>query len=142
MLSRVQSIEQLFIVGELPPEKIYTKKAAEDELKRLENIAVNRNPGPWESEDTKALKIATLNCAGFVAHKEDMKVDRKLLNGNIINFLETSIPFHFDNSGLQLKDKKSEFFNVGKGKGIATFISEDISYQVDYSMKYNIIINI
>ena len=33
MLSRVQSIEQLFIVGELPQEKIYTKKSAEDELK-------------------------------------------------------------------------------------------------------------
>ena len=130
MLSRVQSIEQLFIVGELPPEKIYTKKAAEDELKRLENISVNRNPGPWESEDTKALKIATLNCAGFVAHKEDIKVDGKILNGNIINLLETSIPSHFDNAGLHLKDKNSEFFNVGKGKGIATFISEDTPYQV------------
>ena len=130
MLSRVQSIEQIFIVGELPSEKIYTKKAAEEELKRLEDISINRNPGPWESNEKETLKIATLNCAGFVAHKEDMKMDRKLLNGHVVNLLETSIPSHFDNTGLQFTDKKSEFFNVGKGKGIASFISEGFSYKV------------
>ena len=130
MLSRVQSIEQLYIVGELKPEKIYTKKAAEDELKRLESISINRNPGPWESEEGKAIKIASLNCAGFVAHKEDIKIDKKLLNGHLINLLETSIPLHFDNAGLQLSGKKSKFLNVGKGKGIAAFISEGLSCKV------------
>ena len=130
MLSRVQSIDQLFIVGELKPEKIYTKKSAEDELKRLEAISINRNPGPWDLENQQAVKIATLNCAGFVAHKEDLKIDRKLLKGNILHLLETSIPSHFDNSGLQLPNKNNEFFNVAKGKGIATFIQEGSSYKV------------
>ena len=96
MLSRVQSIEQLFIVGEFPPKKIYTKKAAEDELKRLEEISINRNPGPWESERANSIKIATLNCAGFMAHKDDIKIDRKLLRGHILHLLETSIPSHFE----------------------------------------------
>ena len=130
MLSRVQSIEQLFIVGELKPEKIYTKRSAEDELKRLETISINRNPEPWESNNQNTVKIATLNCAGFVAHKEDIKMDRKLLNGNVLHLLETSIPSHFDNAGLQLTNKKNEFFNVGKGKGIATFIQESSTYTV------------
>ena len=130
MLSRVQSIEQLFIVGEFPPKKIYTKKSAEDELKRLEEISINRNPGPWESETAKSIKIATLNCAGFIAHKEDIKIDKKLLKGHVLHLLETSIPSHFENDGLQLQDKKSEFLNVGNGKGIATFIENGTLYQV------------
>ena len=48
----------------------------------------------------------------------------------MINLLETSIPLHFDNAGLQLSGKKSKFLKVGKGKGIAAFISEGLSCKV------------
>ena len=61
-----------------------------------------------------------------MAHKEDLKVDTKILKGNIIHLLETSIPEHFDVGGLQLPGKRSEFINVGRGKGITTFIDQDI----------------
>ena len=138
MLSRVQSIEQLFIVGEFKPEKIYTKKAAEDELKRLENISINRNPKPWDAEKRKTLKIATLNCAGFVAHNEDIKLDRKLLKGHIIHLLETSLPSNFNEAGLQIDSMKSEFVSVGKGKGIASFITDDLSYKFTFESNPNL----
>ena len=71
-----------------------------------------------------------MNCAGFVAHKDDIKMDRKLLKGNIIHLLETSIPSTFDNAGLEITNKRNEFFNVGKGKGIASFIQEGSLYKV------------
>ena len=53
MLSRVQSIEQLFILKSLPKEKFYADGKALEELNRLDGISVNRNPPLWEqkSED-------------------------------------------------------------------------------------------
>ena len=41
MLSRVQSIDQLFILNELAPEKIYPWDVAVEELDRLHNVALN-----------------------------------------------------------------------------------------------------
>ena len=43
MLSRVQAIEQLLIVENLPPEKIYASERALEEIRRLENISLHRN---------------------------------------------------------------------------------------------------
>ena len=128
MLSRVQAIEQLIIVENLPPEKIYASERALEEIRRLENISLNRNPGPWDQSNNRVLKIASLNCAGYVAHKEDLNVDEKILKSHIIHLLETSIPEHFDVGGLQLPGKRGEFINVGRGKGITTFIDQDIIY--------------
>ena len=44
MLSRVQEIEQLFILEEVVPEKIYANHAALEEIERLVNVSKNKNP--------------------------------------------------------------------------------------------------
>ena len=46
MLSRVQCIEQVFIYKKLPEEKIRTSAIALEELKRLKEISMNKNPSP------------------------------------------------------------------------------------------------
>ena len=48
MLSRVQSIEQLFILHSLPINKFYADTKALDDLERLNNISININPPIWE----------------------------------------------------------------------------------------------
>ena len=62
MLSRVQSISQLFILGSVPAEKFYADPKALEELERLQNISMNRNPSCWEKENNEMLKIFSLNC--------------------------------------------------------------------------------
>jgi len=68
VLSRVQCIDQLFIVEDLRPEKIRASPAALNELQRLSNISFNRNPTAWHKRDSNLVKIATVNCCGLLAH--------------------------------------------------------------------------
>ena len=49
MLSRVQCLDQLYIVGKLDPKKITVDPKCLEELQRLERISINRNPTPWNA---------------------------------------------------------------------------------------------
>ena len=87
---------------------------------------MNENPTPW-NQNSEHLKIAFLNCAGLTAHFQDIKTDKKLLKADIIHLDETHITDETDASTLALNGFSDYFINVGKGKGIATYISENIT---------------
>ena len=124
MLSRVQNIKQVFIVEKLREEQIMVSNTAKEELKRLEDTSFNKNPTPWHREDKDSIKIATLNCAGLVAHIEDIREDNKLLQGDMIHLLETSLPRDRAADGIQIDGYNSSFQNYGRGKGIGTYFKE------------------
>ena len=126
ILSRVQCIDQIFITNKFDDKKIKVSKFALDELKRLDNISFNKKPSPWNKKDQNALKIATVNCAGLLPHFRDIKRDSKLLQADIIHLIETSLPKEADTSDIHLEGFYGTFINIGRGKGIATFIREDI----------------
>ena len=50
MLSRVQSLDQIYILGKLNPKKITVDQKCLEELERLERISINRNPTPWNAQ--------------------------------------------------------------------------------------------
>lgn len=127
MLSRVQSIDQLYIVGELNEEKIRASPAALEELRRLEKISFNRNPTSWHKRNSSAIKIASVNCFGLFAHLRDIRKDWKLQKGDVLHLLETSLPADADTEDITIHGYKGRFINVGNGKGIGTFSREDIA---------------
>ena len=129
ILSRVQCIDQIFITNKFDDKKIKVSKFALDELKRLDNISFNKKPSPWNKKDQNALKIATLNCAGLLPHFRDIKKDSKLLQADIIHLIETSLPKEADTSDIYLEGFYGTFINMGRGKGIATFMREDIQIE-------------
>ena len=61
MLSRVQDVNQLFIVGQLPEEKFRTSFKCLEELKRLSDKSKNKNLLSWEQSNCDNVKIALLN---------------------------------------------------------------------------------
>ena len=130
MLSRVQCMDQLVIVKKLDEEKIRVSKVAIEELRRLEETSINKNPTPWHRQDPSLLKIASLNCAGLVAHLKDIRTDEKILNANILHFQETSLPEINDSDGIQIDHFNSRFIREGKGKGIATYTKNDTNSQL------------
>ena len=71
------------------------------------------------------MKIATVNCCGLLAHLRDIRNDWKLLNGNIIHLLETSLPIDIDTEEISIYGYRARFIKVGNGKGIGTFIKEN-----------------
>ena len=48
MFSRVQELDQLYILEELPVNKIYSNQRAMEEIRRLIGISKNMNPTSWE----------------------------------------------------------------------------------------------
>ena len=48
MLSRVETLNQLFIIESLPDSKFYAFEHALKELNQLESVCINRNPTSWE----------------------------------------------------------------------------------------------
>ena len=61
MLSRVQSLDQLFILNEVPAKKLYANPKALQEVERLDIISINKNPSTWMKRDESIVKIAFLN---------------------------------------------------------------------------------
>ena len=128
MLSRIQCLEQLIIVDKLVETKIKTYESAEEELRRLEKISLNRNPTPWDLAAEGSIKIASLNCAGFFPHLKDLTTDLRLMKGDIVHVQETSITEENETDQLEFENHKINFINVGLGKGVATFVSKKIEY--------------
>ena len=124
MLSRVQCIDQLYIVDDLNQEKIRASPAALKELQRLQKISFNRNPTPWHKRDSNSVKVASVNCFGLLAHLRDIRNDWKLLNADILHLLETSLPTDIETKGITIYGYSGTFIKVGNGKGIATFTRE------------------
>ena len=58
MLSRVQSLEQIFIVDCLKSEKINIANTALKELQRLQKISINSNPSAWDRDEKSTFKVA------------------------------------------------------------------------------------
>ena len=119
MFSRVQCIDQVFVLDHLNPEKLRASKIAKAELERLEGISMNKNPTAWHQiSHLNQIKIASLNCAGLHPHLKDLIVDPKLKEADIIALQETlldqrhEIP-NFDSFTLQIAGR-------GRGKGVGT----------------------
>ena len=68
MLSRVQQLQQVYILKSLDDSKIRTSHTGLKELERLQTISINENPTPWHKLTEKAVEVASLNCAGINAH--------------------------------------------------------------------------
>ena len=123
MLSRVQNINQVFIVDSFNPKKIYVSSSAHEELKRLRKISFNSNPGVWGKTSPEVFKIASLNIAGLNTHYADLLADCKILKGDVIQLQETSlIPENYGSFDYDLPGfPETSHISKGNGKGITTY---------------------
>ena len=129
MLSRCQTIDQVYILDKLDPAKLTINQGAFNELKRLEMISLNRNPSTWYTKDY-GIHVASFNCAGLLAHINDMRADQKLLYADIIQVQETSLSL--DEQGLnscQIPGYEANFASVGNGKGIASYTKKRLTFE-------------
>ena len=133
MLSRVQCLQQVYILKSLDESKIRTSNIGLNELVRLKTISFNENPTPWHRQpENDTIKIASLNCAGLKSHFEDILADDKLMNADIIHLLETSLEKN-ENQLWNIPGYIPHFINVGNGKGIATYFKHILfSHEQDH----------
>ena len=130
MLSRVQCLEQVFIVGKIEESKIRMSNKALEELQRLQSISMNRNPTVWMKPDCGYLKIASVNCAGLNAHFEDIKSDSRLLTADIILLQETSL-ITGEIVNLDIPSHPvSVHVRQGRGKGVSMYMRKEYDQEI------------
>ena len=81
MLSRVQELEQLFILGSVPEDKLYPSGLALAEVERLSGIAINKQSSWYNASD--GIKIACLNIQSLQAHYNDLEKDFALQQSDV-----------------------------------------------------------
>ena len=89
MLSRVQSLEQLFILGSLPANKIYADDKALQELDRLNSISMNKNPQRWDKTMKGDIRIFSLNCQSLQGKLNFIRDDKTVNKSDLICISET-----------------------------------------------------
>ena len=55
MLSRAQELDQLYILEELPENKIYANITAQNEIERLIKVSINQNPSVWDANNDSGM---------------------------------------------------------------------------------------
>ena len=118
MLSRVETIDQLFILGDPPASKFYANNKALDKLERLERVSVNRNKPQWEQRIKWSRKIALLNCRSLNKHIEDMKCDPILSFSDLICLNETWLKTDLVEEKWKMSGFELHLNSIGDGKGV------------------------
>ena len=132
MLSRVQQLEQVFILNKLEKSKIRTSHIGLKELQRLKAISINENPTEWNRQTENTIKVVSLNCAGLKAHTMDILADDTLKEADIIHLIETSLDT-MEEVQFTIPGYSQHYINVGNGKGIASFFKDNVfKHEQDY----------
>ena len=121
MLSRVCSLEQIFILNEFDKSKMYPNLQALEELKRLETISINKNPTRWEQLSEDELRVGSLNCRSLKKHHADIITDKDLLLCDIICLEETWLETGDQTEDLDIPGYQLHSNFSGRGKGIAIY---------------------
>lgn len=118
MLSRVEDIEQIYILDKIVKEKIAPNFKALSELKLMNIRCENNNPIPWKQPNEDQIKISHLNCMNLLNNQEDISLDTTLMESDILTLSETWLTNEnfetFGSFAVHLN-------NVGPGKGVAIF---------------------
>ena len=125
MLSRICALTQLYILDEFDETKMYPSQIAMEELERLQEISINNNPTEWEKENSRSLKISSINCRSLKKHFPDIKVDEMLLKSDIICLQETWLEKDETTMDFEMPNYNLHLNSYGRGKGIAIYFKKD-----------------
>ena len=135
MLSRMKEIGQLHILDELPENKIYPIKKAQDEITRLEETSINKNANTWDKKhELDVVKIGCLNCRSLVNKLDHVRSDHSLMQSDILVLMETWLPKeNVGDSKYELEGYEVHLNSTGRGKGLAIFFKIEIENVIDYN---------
>ena len=136
MLGRAEKFSQLYLIGDLPENKIKADKEALKQLEKLKSKSVNENPSVWEKKFDESLKVCYHNIHLLKDKLEDILDDPIFPFSDLLIFGETWLQPHeeldlkavlpiYNKEDSYLKDYQVSLTNIGRGKGIAAFYKEE-----------------
>ena len=123
-LSRVQCIDQLYILEKLPEDKIKPWADAVEEMERLDNL-------DGERKQNFTFKLVSMNTNSLKAHYQDILVDNTLVSANVVCLQETWIKPEDTNNEYFIRGRTCHLNSVRQGAGLATFFTQEFSHLKD-----------
>ena len=134
MMSRIKELEQLYILEELPENKIYPIKKALDEIRRLQEVSINNNPTSWDKElKSNITKVCYLNARSIVNKFTDITLDLSLQQSGVLILADTWIERNAETSKYKLKSYETHLNSSGRGKGLAVFYKPEYENVSDHN---------
>ena len=129
MLSRVQALDQIFILETLPEHVLKPSEIALKEVERLNSKAMR-----WERSDNETL-IVFQNTRSLRKHHVDIKKSKRHTLSDVLCISETWLSKDDNGSQFELeKLGKPIVVNAGDGKGLAIYSNTDVK---DSTVKIN-----
>ena len=128
MLTRVQELDQLYILEELPEDKIYASIAAQIEIERLTQVSINKNPSVWEKTDDTRIRLSFLNCRSIKNKFKHIAADESLMKSDVIMLSETWLDPKQEEQDYQLENFSANFVSEGRGRGIASYFNKKFQH--------------
>ena len=115
MASRVQALQQLFILNKFLSDKIYPSPSAMTELQRLQKNSLNdQKKIIWQKTE-----VTSLNIRSLARHHQSLLNDNHV-TGNVIALQETWCQSDESNQ-FNIPGYQGHFVNQGRGKGVTTY---------------------
>ena len=131
MLSRVQEINQLFIIGKVNPKQLKPCEKALAEVKRLEEVSINKNLPPWYNNELEIVRIIFLNTRSHKKHYADVKHSELIKMSDLILLSEGWLN-ETDEECYDLPNYcKPKYVVAGRGKGLVTYHNNHFKHVKD-----------
>ena len=137
MASRVQELDQLYILEDLPEEKIYANQSALAEIERLVQVSKNSNPTKWLSKDEQTVKVSFLNTRSVKDKFYNIMADNSLLMSDLIILTETWLEEDDDENKYVLPGYDGNLNKIGRGKGMASYIKEEKDFKHEMNINHD-----
>ena len=135
MLSRVQELNQLYILENLPVDKLKASEVALREVSRLNTISINQNLPEWYNPTSNCLKIVFLNTRSLNKHFSDIQCNWQICTSNLLCVSETWLTTH-SNDLLKLPGyETANFVIAGHGKGLTSYTKDPFHHNRDVNSR-------
>ena len=137
MLSRVQELNQLYILENLPVDKLKASEVALREVNRLNMISINQNLPEWYNPTSNCLKIVFLNTRSLRKHFSDIRCNWQICSSDLLCISETWL-ISDAHDQFKLPGYESVHFVIsGRGKGLATYTREPFAHEKDVNSSHH-----
>ena len=131
MLSRCESEEDVYILGDFDPDQIIADPEAKLETERLHEIVLRREALVDNLFESSSMVLGSLNVNSLRKHFEDVLADPFIMSCDIFGLCETWL---HEGEEVEFPDFNGIFVSyagdLAKGKGIAVFTKGPVDFEI------------
>ena len=131
MLSRCESEEDVYILGDFDPNQIIADPEAKAETERLHEIVLRREALSYDLIESTSLILGCLNVSSLRKHFEDVLTDPFIMSCDIFGLCETWL---HEGEEVEFPDFNGIFVSyageLARGKGIAVFTKGPVDHEI------------